>query len=328
MENYNIHLDQNRPKKESENYEEHKEVFHHQEDEIDLRDYINVLLKRKRDIGIIFLAIVAATAIISLLITPVYEATNLVEIGKIKNESIEAFTDIKAVFERRTILKEIHDKLGLPENISIESIVGKFSLGKGDETNNGKFIEIKGQAETPEKAVEVSNVVTQILINRHDQLFSEAERMFDVEMENINKNKGKTQKDIVQIQKDLIRLEQDIKAYEQRINQKNDAQSDAQGRIAESYINLLASVKNQKESKESQLLDLEQRLVNLDQQIQEKEYEKAYRTKPTEIEIPSIPPESRISPKRKQMVMIAGVLGLFVGVLWAFAAEYFSKEKV
>ncbi|MDD5173082.1 MAG: Wzz/FepE/Etk N-terminal domain-containing protein [Patescibacteria group bacterium] len=325
MENYNIHLDQNRMKKEP---EEHKEVLYHEEDEIDLRDYINVLLKRKRIIGAIFLVAVIAAVVISLLMTPVYEATNLIEIGKIKNETIETFDDIKAVFSRPAILKEVHNKLGLPKNVNVESVVGKFTLEKENETNASKFIKVSGRAETPEKSVEVANVVTQILLDRHQQLFSEAERMFEIEMESINKNKEKTDKDIVQVQKDIVRLEQDVKIYEQRINQKDNAQSDAQGRIAESYINLLATVKNQKENKEYQLLNLEQQLVNLDQQIQEKEYEKAYQTKTTEVEIPATPPETRISPKRKQNVMIAGVLGLFVGILYAFGAEYFSKEKM
>jgi len=43
--------------------------------------------------------------------------------------------------------------------------------------------------------------------------------------------------------------------------------------------------------------------------------------------VPAIPPETRISPKRKQNVAIAGILGLIIGVLYAFSAEYLSKEK-
>ncbi|PJB96706.1 MAG: capsular biosynthesis protein, partial [Nitrosopumilales archaeon CG_4_9_14_0_8_um_filter_34_10] len=31
--------------------------------------------------------------------------------------------------------------------------------------------------------------------------------------------------------------------------------------------------------------------------------------------MPAFPPESRIAPKRKQNVMIAGILGLFIGIL-------------
>lgn len=341
MENYNIHLDQNRLKKESEEHK--KEVFYHEEDEIDLRDYINILLKRKWAIVAIFLIAAIAAAIISLVMPKTFEATNLVEIGKTKGETIETINDIKTIFERRTVLKEIHENLDLPEKTSFESVISKFNIEEGNGANASKFIEIKGRGETAEKAVEVSNMVTQILLERHEKLFAEAEETFNAEMQSINKSKEKTQEDINKIKtvdvpktkEEIKRLEQDIQNYEKEIAKRGDVQSDAQGRIVESYINLLASVKNQKEAKERQIIDfenkvrsLEQQLVSLDQQIQEKEYEKAYQTKPTEIEIPATTPETRISPKRKQNVMIAGVLGLFIGVLYAFGAEYFSKEKL
>jgi uncharacterized protein involved in exopolysaccharide biosynthesis len=116
--------------------------------------------------------------------------------------------------------------------------------------------------------------------------------------------------------------------YQREINNRSAAYSDGQGRIAESYIDLLATVKNQKESKESQLLNLEHKLVSLEQQVQSKKYERVYQTKPTEIEVPATAPESRISPKRKQNVIIAGVLGIFLGILYAFGAEYFKEDPI
>ena len=92
-------------------------------------------------------------------------------------------------------------------------------------------------------------------------------------------------------------------------------------------MNIEQEVKNQKENKESQVLNLSQDLVNLDQQLQEKEYEKTYETKPSRIEMAATPPETRIAPERKQNVMIAGILGLFIGILYAFGAEYFNKPQ-
>jgi uncharacterized protein involved in exopolysaccharide biosynthesis len=41
--------------------------------------------------------------------------------------------------------------------------------------------------------------------------------------------------------------------------------------------------------------------------------------------VPSVNPETRIAPKRKQNVMIAGILGLFMGIFYAFGAEYFKR---
>lgn len=309
MENYNIHLDQNRSKPDFDNKKR-------SEDEIDLREYINVLIKRKWAVITIFFIAVIGAAVISLLISPVYEATSLVRIGKIKDENIENLVEIKEIFARQAILKEIAAKLNLPAT-------GIFTI----EPVADSLLKIKGQAETPEKSVQIANAVTDVLIARHKKIFTEAEEMINLEMENIDKNKEKIGKDVENARKDLIRLEQDIEKYEQEIAKRGNAQSDGQGRIAESYINLLDKIKDQKEDKEAQILDLEQSLVDLSQLLKQKEYEMSYQTKTTGIEIPAIPPETRIGPKRKQIVAIAGVLGLFIGVLYAFGAEYLSKEK-
>ncbi len=327
MENYNIHLDQNRPKPELEKSTPAKaSEGHYNDDEIDLRDYINVLIKRKWAIGAIFLITVIAAAIISLLMSPTYEAINLVEIGKSKDKILETPDEIKEIFARRTILKEIAGKLNLPEDKNIESISEFFTI-ESPMGASSNLLRIKGRAETPKKSVEVANVVADALIERHDKLFSEAKETFESEVETIVKSKEKTEKDIERIKADIVRLNTDIKKYEQEISKRSDIQTEGQGRIAESYINLLASVKNQKENKEAQILDLEQGLISLNQSIQQKEYEKAYQTKPTKIEVEATLPETRISPKRKQNVMIAGIIGLFVGVFYAFAAEYFGKES-
>lgn len=313
-----------------ENQENKSSYPEHYEEEIDLRDYINVLMKRKKEIGAIFLIAVIVAAIISLLIPPTYEATNLVELGKIKERPIENTADIKTIFERKTVLKELGAKLNLPSDLNVESVAKIFSIENATQNlpnSESKFLEIKGRSDTPEKAVEVSNVVANLLVERHNKIFTEAKKTFESELETIIKNKEKTEKDIERIKADIARLDTDIKKYEQEIAKRDNIQTEGQGRIAESYINLLAAVKNQKESKNAQILELEQQLVSLNQSIQQKEYEGAYQTKPTKIEIAATPPETRIAPKRKQNVMIAGIIGLFIGVFYAFTAEYFSKEK-
>ena len=56
-----------------------------QEEEIDLREYINVLLKRKGVIILIFLIAVIAAALVSYFyLKPVYEASTILMISKPK----------------------------------------------------------------------------------------------------------------------------------------------------------------------------------------------------------------------------------------------------
>ncbi len=323
--------------------ESHKEIpseFQRDKDEVDLRDYINVVLKRKWSILSIFAIAVIVAAVISLTLPLTFEASNLVQIGQIKGSDLQSSADIQAVFNRETVLKQIKTKLQepleLPETTTTSTIAGMFNIKKSE-----GFIEIKGRSDTPEKTVEVVRAVTDILLAYHQDIFAEAEKTYNIELETIKKSKTKTEEDINQIktvdipktEEEIKRLEEDIQVYEKEIAKRGNIQSEGQGRIIESYINLLAGVKNQKEAKERQIIDfkdgirnLQQQLVALDQSIQQKEYEKAYQTKPTKVEVPAIPPEARISPKRKQNVMIAGILGLFIGIIYAFGAEYFSKS--
>lgn len=329
MENqnkHNIHLDQNRPR--SDSLQQQTPVFQPDEDEIDLRDYINVLIKKKWSILIIFAVAVVAAGVISMLLPLTFEAKSLIEIGRIKKEPIEKVSDIKAVFRGDLTLQKIKEKLNLPVEITIGMVATNFDIseitGSGKES---KLMEIKGRANTPEQAVEIVDVIDEMILERHKNLFVQAERTINIELETIEKNKEKTEKDIEKIEQDMVRLNEDIQTYEQEIGKRANIQSEGQGRIAESYINLLAGVKNQKENKESQVLNLSQDLVNLDQQLQEKEYEKAYETKPSRIEMAATPPETRIAPNRRQNVMIAGILGLFIGIFYAFGAEYFSKPQ-
>ena len=60
-------------------------------------------------------------------------------------------------------------------------------------------------------------------------------------------------------------------------------------------------------------------------ELREKKMEESYRTVATELVIPPTTPENPIAPKKKQNVLIAGILGLFVGFVSAAIVEYFKK---
>ncbi|MBL7053940.1 hypothetical protein ISS06_01935 [Patescibacteria group bacterium] len=312
------------------------------EDEIDLRDYVNVIIKRKKEIISIFLIAIIISIVISFMLSPIYQASNLVKIGKNKNylskekgfsyATLQEFEDIKSVFNTDTVLKQIRTKLQASTDFSEQSTTNDIkSMIEIANPNQGKqesqFIQIIGKSNTPTKAVSIVKVVTDILLTYHENMFAQAAKTLDTELRVIELDKAKIDKDKVKTTADLERLDQDIKKYEEEINKRNNAYSDGQGRIAQSYINLLAGAKNQKENKEAQLLTLEQKLISLEQDIQQKQHEKNYEVKPTEVEVEASLPETPISPKKQQNVMIGGILGLFAGIFYAFGSEYFKKEE-
>ncbi len=277
--NHNIHLNQNRPRPDFP--QPQKPVFEHDEDEIDLRDYINIILKRKIGIIAVFLVAIIVAGVVSVFLPKTFESTAIIKIGKVQEKILETVDEINAVFSSETTLNEINQKLELLPEEKITSKNFKTSLiGKSN------LLEIKGFAETPEKALAVVNAVGEILLERHQKLFTSVQENFDAE---------------------IARLNHDIAQYETEINSRLNTQSEAQGLITQSYINLLSKTKEQKVLKE---------------------YKKIYQTIPSTIEIPSVLPKSKVSPNIKQNIIIAGILGLFIGIFYAFGAEYFSKEKV
>ncbi len=268
---------------------ENQEKYYH-EDEIDLRDYINIILKKKISIIAIFLIAIIVAGVVSVILPKTFEATAIIKIGKVQEKVLENevqkkvlenIDEINAVFSHQITLDKINQKLELLPEEKITSENFKISF-----IGESNLLEIKGFAETPEKALAVVNMVSEVLLERHQKLFVSVQENLDAE---------------------IARLNHDIAQYETEINTRLNTQFEAQGLITQGYINLLFKTKEQKVLKE---------------------YEKAYQTIPTTIESPSFLPEFPIAPRPVLNIVIAGILGLFIGIFYAFGAEYFKKEKV
>ena len=339
-----------------------------QYEEIDLREYIKVLWNRKWSIVIIFSIAAVFAAVISLITPPTFEASSLVEIGKIKGENIQSVNEIKSVFEKEAVLKKLRnnlkDPLNLTKDIKTNTIKSMFSIKEVENGEEGAhYIQISGKAKTPKNSVIVTNEVVNNLLSYHDTKFATAKTTFESEMESIKQNKEKvktdlnqdiktlekekekTSQDILQVEQELTQIENDINFYNNEIQKRANITSEGQGRMVESYIALLDKNKQRQEDQKNKKRSLEQNLVKIDarinekqsslankmadfeEKIQQKEFERQYSTTQTKVEVIASAPETRIAPNRKLNVLIAGVLGAFIGILYAFGAEYFSKDK-
>jgi len=338
-----------------------------QYEEIDLREYIKVLWKRKWSIVIIFLIAVVLAAVVSLITPPTFEATGLIEIGKIRSENIQSFNEIKSFLTSDTILKDLRKELKTPLNLTdktttntIKNIFSLKEVENGDESAH--FIKISGRANDPEKSALIVDKVSNILLAYHNNKFSVARTTFQSELNSLKQNqekvktdlkediktlekrKEKVKQDIKQVETELTQIQNDINFYNNEIQKRANITSEGQGRMVESYIALLDKNKQRQENQKNKKRNLEHNLVELDQKItrkqstlkermadfderiQQKQFEKQYETTPTKIEVVAAAPETRIAPNRKLNVLIAGILGGFIGILYAFGAEYFSKQ--
>ncbi|MFA7294740.1 MAG: Wzz/FepE/Etk N-terminal domain-containing protein, partial [Candidatus Omnitrophota bacterium] len=101
-----------------------------QEDEIDIREYINVIIKRKKLILAIFLVSVFTAAIVSLIMPKVYEIASIVQLGSV-NEPLIKNEEAKAIMLNQNLLLSIVNELnlkigveGLQKAIKINDLAG------------------------------------------------------------------------------------------------------------------------------------------------------------------------------------------------------------
>ncbi|NQT50007.1 hypothetical protein HQ571_04895 [Candidatus Kuenenbacteria bacterium] len=297
------------------------------EDEIILWDYVKVLGKRKWVIISSVIIITLGAVIINLLLPKTFESSALINVGSYKNAKLENMLDLQIVLNTENMLELLSAELSLPDDIDPTSLASKFDIEKEkkDKVDSG-FVKVTGRGQTPEQSVQLVKSVNSLIIKRHDQLFKEANKSFELEIETITRSQEKTKIDITEIEANINRLNKDAIFYMTEIEKRSLVDSEGQGRIVEAYIMLLAQIKMEIEVKEKQLADLNLRLLNYDVDFQKKEFEKKYETKPTSVEMAPVLPKTKIAPNRRKNVMLSFIFSLLFGIFLAFSYEYCKQN--
>ena len=154
-----------------------------QEEEIDLREYINVLLKRKSIIILIFLIAVITAALVSYFyLNPVYEASTILMISKPKYQ-VELEPKIQTQFtpevslatyesliKDREIEEEVIKKLNLdqpPYEFTPNSLQEMIAI---ESLKNTNLIKLNLQAGEPKLAKDIANVWAALFIEKNKGL--------------------------------------------------------------------------------------------------------------------------------------------------------------
>ena len=85
----------------------------HYAQESDLWHYINIFIKRKKEILGIFFIVVILTVIYSLIVPKTFEARALIKIGQIEGENIESIKETVVTLPSSLNSKELSEKLGI-----------------------------------------------------------------------------------------------------------------------------------------------------------------------------------------------------------------------
>jgi uncharacterized protein involved in exopolysaccharide biosynthesis len=239
-----------------------------QEEEIDLREYINVLLKRKGLIILIFIIAVITAALVSYFyLKPVYEASTILMISKPKYQvelepkiQTQFIPDIslatyESLIKDREIEKEVIKKLNLdqpPHELNPDSLQGMITIESLENTN---LIKLNLQAGEPKLAKDIANVWAELFIEKNKDLnlqeSKEAQGFIEEQLKISNQNLSKTEEEIREFNET-----NNINAMEKEISEKLNKIMANESRLADVKINTesdkakMEEIKNQMASQE------------------------------------------------------------------------------
>jgi capsular polysaccharide biosynthesis protein len=266
-----------------------------QENEIDLRDYINVVIKRKILILSIFLIAVVTAAIVSLLMPKVYEITSTVQLGNV-NGLLISKEEAREIILNQNLLLSVVKKLNL--KIDLENLKKNIKI---NDINGTNLLKIKIERVDIDTAFKINDAILNPLITQGQGIYQERLSL-------VNERLNELDAEIKNAEGDIGRTQNLISGLP---NSNNISQSDISLRII--------LLQNTLPNYESNLTVLRNQRNGLKLSLAIAKDFKVFDS--------PIKPKYPVGPKKKQNVLIAGMLSLMLGVFLAFFAEYWKKSK-
>jgi len=149
-----------------------------QEGEIDLREYINVLLKRKGIIILIFLvAVITATIVSYFALNPVYQSSATFAVALVDDNPVLNISESLEIMSSNLILDEVIKKMNL--NISTSALRPRI---KAENLKGTNFIKVSVEANSPEEAKELVENTIEVFIEQNQSEYQEKIKLIEIRL--------------------------------------------------------------------------------------------------------------------------------------------------
>jgi capsular polysaccharide biosynthesis protein len=270
-----------------------------QEEKIDLRDYINVLLKRKNIIILIFLIAIIAAAMASYFTispSPIYKSSITFSVAQIDDQAVINITESLEIMKSSLFLNEVINRMDL--EINTGQLKSQIEVKNLKGTN---FIEISVVDNSPEKAKNLAENITEVFVRQNQGKYQEKVKLVEDRLKALEEQITEFEKNIEEIKKTIkeIATSKELSEGERQFQTSLLLSSSVTARelyntLTDQANSLRVSLKSYEDCK---IINNAQTLV------------------------------SPIKPNKKLNILIAGVLGLFVGIFAAFFLEFMKKGK-
>jgi len=321
------------------------------EDEIDLMDYVRVILKRKKTILFWFFGLAIIAGIISFIMPEVYKIDTALEIGALQGQSIESPTQLVGKIDGDVYGIRVREDLNISE--------AEWPKRKTENPKGTNLIRIVIESKETEISENVLKEVNNLILKEHQDIVNIEKDLIEKKIITAENKIESTEEDIVIVKKKIGPLENDI----ERINNKIDSAEKEKESLEEKVNSLqqqlvyeqtpgtqfaLFDAKEKLANKEDDIENLYLRINSLQRTIEDynSQVNSLERTiddynstidslnaslagiRETKIVKAPTVSENPIKPKKKLNIVIAGVLGLFIGMFVAFGKEWWEKANL
>ncbi len=329
-------------------------------EEINLIDYVKVIIKRKKIIAIIFFLAVIIAGVLSFVLPKVYKIDTTLSVGKIENPEAKTEEERVVLVEDPLQVKQKIDNdvygILIREKLSIsEAEYPKITTENPKETN---LITLKINSDKIQQAQDILTEINNAIVSEHQDKIKNRLDLVDKNIKSTEEkikltesNIKSTENKILPIDNDIGRIESKIKSVEEEKNNleaKIDAlqkvpnyQQDpgtqfalfsAKEKLAgkkqeiESLFMEINTLKKQKDDLAIQINVLKAEIESLNSGINSLKESKSYIKETRIIKMPAVS-ERQVSPRPVLYMAIAMALGLFAGIFMAFGKEWWENNK-
>jgi len=213
-----------------------------QEEEIDLREYINVLLKRKSIILLIFLIAVITASIVSyFIIEPVYQANTVITVSKPKigNSIVSepSLEDYKNLITDNVLEEELIQKLNLnkpPFELTPYDLDQMLTVELPKGTN---LIKMNLQAANPKLTKDIINSWATLFVEKNKKLYFDEVKMAKTDIEEKLKL---AEQEFFEIEEKLMKFNEtdNVETIENEIKYKTTKISNFKSRLVDIQVSL------------------------------------------------------------------------------------------
>lgn len=232
-------------------------------EEMDLREYWEIIVKKRVLIATVLFIVVLVVTVYSLLATPIYEATSTIivrEQGASQMLFMDGFGDMSKnqaqnyiqIMKSRNILEQVHDRTGLDEDYSLTALAKKLNI---QPIQGSDILAISIQSPDPEEA--------QLIVNSLADIFITWNRLY--RQEDLRSARQFIEEQLLKVEANLEISEENLRAFREEEKLLSPTEETIAG------INQLAELEKLMAETDIAIKEAEERITQVRVQLPEQE---------------------------------------------------------